>query len=225
MERICEPELMDDVLQAEAYAAADFSVSDRAVLAAIEDLLGARGEGPGHGLSFVDLGCGPGNISFLLARRWPGASVLGIDGAPAMLAIAERRRRADPAGHRQLRFRQLVLPGQQLQDTFDAVVSNSLLHHLHEPAVFWGSVRQLAAPGAWLYVRDLRRPANHTALEDLVQRHAAGAPAVLRRDYAHSLRASFTLDEVRKQISDAGLEGLEVRERDDRYLEIRGRLD
>ena len=32
MERICEPELMQDVLQAEAYAAADFSSGDRAVL-------------------------------------------------------------------------------------------------------------------------------------------------------------------------------------------------
>ncbi|MDM7952855.1 MAG: methyltransferase domain-containing protein [Cyanobium sp. CZS 25K] len=222
MERICEPELMDEVLQAEAYAAADFSSSDRAVLERIEALLGARGKGDGAELRFVDLGCGPGNITFLLARRWPAARVLGIDGAAAMLAIAERRRRADPAGHRHVHFRQLVLPSQQLKEPCSVVVSNSLLHHLHDPGVFWGAVQQLAGPDTCLYVRDLRRPANAAELEALVARHAGAAPAVLRRDYTHSLRAAFTCAEVTEQLAAAGLGGLEVREVDDRYLEIPG---
>ncbi|MCP9833264.1 methyltransferase domain-containing protein [Cyanobium sp. Aljojuca 7A6] len=220
MERRCEPELMEEALQAEAYAAADFSGSDQAVLDRIEALLAARGEGDGEGLSFVDLGCGPGNITFLLARRWPEASVVGIDGSAAMLAIAERRRRANPASTRRLQFRQLVLPSPQLEGRFSAVVSNSLLHHLHDPGVFWQSVRQLSAPGMSLYVRDLRRPANDTELEALVHRHAASAPEVLRRDYAHSLRAAFTCAEVVGQLEAAGLEGLQVLEVDDRYLEI-----
>ncbi|MCT0207640.1 class I SAM-dependent methyltransferase [Synechococcus sp. CS-1332] len=225
MERICEPELMEDVLQAEAYAAADFSRGDRAVLERIEALLGPRGEGDGEGMSFVDLGCGPGNISFLLAGRWPGASVLGLDGSAAMLAIAERRQHGDPTAMRRLRFRQLVLPSPQLQGPCSAVVSNSLLHHLHEPGVFWRSVRQLSAPGTQLYVRDLRRPATLAELEALVCRHAASAPEVLRRDYAHSLRAAFTRADVMGQLKAAGLDGLEVQEVEDRYLEIHGRLE
>ncbi|MBW4529410.1 MAG: methyltransferase domain-containing protein [Aphanothece saxicola GSE-SYN-MK-01-06B] len=222
MERICEPELMEDPLQAEAYAAADFSSGDRAVLGRIETLLGDRGQGDGEGLSFVDLGCGPGNITFLLAGRWPLASVLGLDGSGAMLAIAERRRRAEPAGWRHLRFRQQQLPSPQLEGPCSAVVSNSLLHHLHDPAVFWRSVRQLSAPGTCLYVRDLRRPANNAELEALVHRHAASAPEVLRRDYAHSLQAAFSRSEVLAQLEAAGLEGLQVQELDDRYLEIHG---
>ena len=222
MERLCEPELMQDVLQAEAYAAADFSSSDQAVLERIEALLGVPGQGEGEGLSVVDLGCGPGNISFLLARRWPEASVLGIDGSAAMLAIAEARRRADPAAHRHLRFQQLVLPSQHLPAPCSVVVSNSLLHHLHDPGVLWDSVRRLSRQGTRLYVRDLRRPATSAELEALVHRHAASAPAVLRRDYTHSLRAAFTRDEVVRQLEAAGLEGLEVLEVDDRYLEIQG---
>ena len=86
MERVCEPELMDDRGQAQAYAAADFSAGDRAVLERLLTLFAG-----GLGASLLDLGCGPGNISFLLAEACPGARVLGVDGAQAMLEIAGAR--------------------------------------------------------------------------------------------------------------------------------------
>lgn len=39
----------------------------------------------------VDLGCGPGNSTELLARRFPGAEIVGIDNSPPMLADARKR--------------------------------------------------------------------------------------------------------------------------------------
>src|SRR4051794_41972606 len=38
----------------------------------------------------VDLGCGPGNLTALLAKRWSTADVLGVDSSPEMVERARR---------------------------------------------------------------------------------------------------------------------------------------
>lgn len=230
MERVCEPELMDGVEQARAYAEADFAATDQALVDRLGDLFGEA-----LGPLIVDLGCGPGNITFRLAERYPASAVLGIDGAAAMLAIAEHRRQAwtadsggEAAGGLSPCFRQVVLPSEALEMELagqaTAVVSNSLLHHLHDPQALWRTLRRLAAPGAVVLVKDLRRPSSQQVLEALVERQMAAAPEVLRHDYRCSLQAAFTPAEVEDQLVAAGLTGLRVKPLEDRYLEIVGRL-
>lgn len=218
---------MDGAEQAQAYAEADFSASDEAMVERIAVCFGSQ-----LGERIIDLGCGPGNITFRLASRYPSSQVVGVDGSGAMLAIAIARQDQQNQQQPQLgsllsgvvSFEQALLPSLQLKGGYDAVVSNSLLHHLHDPQVLWSTVRQLAAPGAAIYIKDLRRPADQAALDRLVATHAAGAPPVLQHDYRHSLRAAFTVQEVEDQLRQAGLEQLLVGAVEDRYLEVIGRF-
>jgi trans-aconitate 2-methyltransferase len=220
MQRTPEPELMEGQDQALAYAAADFSAGDQGLMERLAALFP-----DGVGAAVVDLGCGPGNISFRLAERFPAAQVLGLDGAAAMLAPARQELRRRPALQQRLRFEQRCLPDASLPGGFTAVVSNSLLHHLHNPAVLWQAVRQLGAPGACVFIKDLRRPSTPEAALALQQRYVADAPAVLQHDYIASLHAAFTPAEVQHQLLDAGLaDQLQVAPVDDRYLEVWGRL-
>lgn len=232
MERTPEPELMNELEQAEAYAAADFSASDQNLIERLSELFPG---GMGHRL--VDLGCGPGNISFRLAERYPGASVLGIDGALAMLQLARARQQAEPTRWPRLSFRQALLAeggldilGAEQADpsphaSFTGLVSNSLLHHLHNPQVLWTCLRQIAKPGAVVYIKDLRRPASSEAARRLLEIHLPDAPEVLQQDYVASLHAAFTPDEVCVQLQLAGLDQyMLVRAVEDRYLEVFGQL-
>ena len=220
LKRQVEPELMNATDQVEAYAAADFSHSDQALVEWIAHRFPA-----GLGERLIDLGCGPGNIALLLVKRWPQLEVLGVDGAPKMLAVAKERAKFLPLDQaRRLEWQQACLPDPTLPGGASAVVSNSLLHHLHEPAVLWNSIKHVAAPGCVVVIHDLRRPHNEEGLQQLVERHAATAPAVLKRDYEASLRAAFSAEEVQQQLQQAQLPQLKVMEREDRYLTVWGQL-
>ncbi|MEY3964546.1 MAG: hypothetical protein RLZZ106_1801, partial [Cyanobacteriota bacterium] len=190
---------MEGLEQALAYAAANFAASDQALIERLGHLFPR-----GLGERLVDLGCGPGNISFRLAERYSGAAVLGIDGAAAMLAPALQQLAEHPHLQGRLGFEQVCLPAADLPGGYTAVVSNSLLHHLHDPQVLWRSVAQLAGPGACVYVKDLRRPATPQAALALQQLYLADAPAVLQHDYIASLHAAFTPDEVQQQLQRQG---------------------
>ena len=59
----------------------------------VEDLLQRisldfRGDIPG---AIYDLGCGAGNITQMLAARWPDRDIIGLDSSPEMLAEAQKR--------------------------------------------------------------------------------------------------------------------------------------
>jgi len=215
--RIPEPELMDEAEQARAYSEANFAEAHQRCVEMCEAFVGRDGLVG----TILDLGCGPADVTVRLARRFPRAVLHGIDGAEAMLAHG--RARVERAGLAdRVHLTRAILPRDAPPlDRYDGVVSNSLLHHLHDPAVLWAAVGRYAKPGAPVFVMDLRRPGTIEDARRLVVANAGAEPEVLQRDFMNSLCAAFTPDEVRAQLRHAGLT-LEVLEIGDRHLVARG---
>lgn len=219
MERKRERELMDDDAQALAYAQADFDGPHSDYMEQFRDTFGGR-EISGYAL---DLGCGPGDISFRFARAYPRCAVHAVDGSAAMLKQGRRllEQELELAGC--VEFIESTFPGAVLpRDDYDVIISNSLLHHLRDPQVMWQEVNRLAAPGAPVFIMDLRRPGSPAVARKLVDRYTGKEPEILRRDFYNSLLSAFRVEEIRKQLDRAGLEDLEVRELGDRHVLIAG---
>ena len=142
-----------------------------------------------------------------------------------MLAWARRAVAQDRALATRVHFIEGCLPQASLPEhDYAAIISNSLLHHLHEPMVLWQTVRRYGRPATMVCVMDLRRPSTAAEAQRLAETYAGNEPEVLRRDFRNSLLAAFTPEEVRQQLERAGLEHLEVSSPGDRHVQICGRL-
>lgn len=220
MQRITEPELMNDAAQALAYAQADFDDPHNLFIQMFKEAF------PGFEVSghILDLGCGPADISIRFAQTFTDCTIEGLDGAPRML---EQGKLAIHKAHLvdRIYLIQGILPGASLpRDNYDVIISNSLLHHLHEPDVLWESIKQLGAPGSRIFIMDLLRPESKQVAREYVDLYASGEPKVLREDFYHSLCAAFLPEEVQSQLDLAGLSHLKIKIVSDRHLIIFGKL-
>lgn len=94
----------------------------------------------------VDLGCGAGNVTAMLRKRWPEADILGVDGSEAMLA---RAREAAPG----CRFLAADIAGFVAARNPDLIFSNAALHWLADHRRLFPRLISLLAPGGVLAVQ------------------------------------------------------------------------
>jgi len=209
---------MDDPEEARAYAETDFSDVNAAFVERILDLAGHR-----ETATAVDLGTGPGDIPIRLARVKPKWRISAVDGSAAMLDFA-RKAEADAVLSEPIEWvesdaKATPFPSQ----SFDVVFSNSILHHITDAENLWAEVKRLARPGADILLRDLARPGSEEAARAIVDKYASDASDLLQEEFFRSLLSSYTCEEVRKQLDQAGLHSLEVEMVTDRHLDILGR--
>jgi SAM-dependent methyltransferase len=211
---------MDEQEQAAAYAAADWSE--------------AHGKIPGYFRArfpqfrrgrIIDLGCGPADVTIRFVNAFPEVTALGVDGSEAMLAFGRRHVR-DAGLDSRITLENRYLPDFALETrAFDAVISNSLLHHFADPIALWRTAGMCAKPNAPVLLIDLLRPPDHDTVVRLVNEHAKDAPPVLQRDFIASLHAAYTIDEVRQQLGAASLGGFQVDAVDELHFVAWGKKD
>jgi ubiquinone/menaquinone biosynthesis C-methylase UbiE len=216
LDRVLEPEVMDNWQEATAYDAMDFSAVNR------DFALTAINLHP-QAVRVLDIGTGTAQIPIILCQEKSCYQVLGVDLAQSMLILG--RRNIEAAGLLP-RIRLEQADGKRLPYPnweFDLVISNSLVHHLPDPQSFFQEVARLVKPNGAVLIRDLLRPASVMEIDRLVT--AAG-------DYGHcqnqlfrdSLAAAFTLSEIQDLVSGAGLNNYQLTQTSDRHwtLAIRG---
>ncbi|MHA7273976.1 trans-aconitate 2-methyltransferase [Arthrobacter sp. TMT4-20] len=118
----------------------------------------------------VDLGCGPGDLTRLLAERWPDAGVLGIDSSADMVQRANDQ--ADPPPN--LRFETGDIRDFSPADDVDVVVTNAVLQWVPGQAELVQKWARVLRPGAWLA---LQVPGNFGSPAHTLLRELAGSNA------------------------------------------------
>jgi ubiquinone/menaquinone biosynthesis C-methylase UbiE len=219
MDRVTEPELMIDPEQVEAYADADFAEANDSHVRAF----GRHFPDAPDRADVLDLCCGPGDVTLRFARAHPGWNIHGVDGSRAMLERAEsasRRMNIDS-----IRWVEATLPELDLPlPGYQIVLCTGALHHFRRPVDLWSTIRRAARPSSLVFVVDFFRPTSAARARQLVERHAAGAPPVLRADFYNSLCAAFTPNEVREQLEEQGLGRLVIELVSDRHQIVAGRI-
>ncbi|MEV0447110.1 trans-aconitate 2-methyltransferase [Streptomyces sp. NPDC050600] len=81
----------------------------------------------GRPARIADLGCGPGNVTALLADRWPDAHITGLDLSPEMLERAEKDWAGTTSGGGWIDFRAADAAHWTPEEPYDLIVSNAAL--------------------------------------------------------------------------------------------------
>jgi ubiquinone/menaquinone biosynthesis C-methylase UbiE len=98
------------------------------------------------GMRVLDVGCGPGDVSFVAARLvGPTGSVLGVDAAPEMIELG--RARAVEQGLPAVHFMRAAIDAIALAEPVDAVVGRLILMHLPDPAATLRHLSSFVRPG------------------------------------------------------------------------------
>ena len=210
LDRVLEPEVMDTPEEARDYDAMDHSQVNRVFVA---DFLAVwDGRGP-----ILDVGTGTALIPIEFCHQSPRGTVVAVDAAAHMLELA--RTNVGRAGFTDRITCQLVDAKRMpfADDSFPAIMSNSIVHHIPDPQAVFAEIARVADPDATIFVRDLLRPADRETLQRLVETHAAGANAHQRKMFAESLHAALTVDEVRELVAGVGFDRTQVQQTTDRH--------
>ena len=195
MNRVLEPELMEDEMQVIAYSNADFSSSNNLFVNYIIE------QSAKESATVLDLGCGPGDVDVELANKMINLRIWAIDGSLQMCRLAIQKVKLNNLSER-IQVINGRLPNLNIEtEVFDIIVSKDLLHHIPNPDDFWKTIERFANKSTSVYVMDLLRPDSAEIAKEIVNEVSGDEPEILKMDFYNSLLAAFTLDEIVEQLS------------------------
>lgn len=219
--RVLEPEVMDTEEEAVDYDSMHHETVNRAF---VDDLLHAASQlgiqvptADEPALRVLDVGTGTAQIPIELCRRPGPFHVVGIDLAAEMLKLATRN--ISRAGL-QSRITIELVDGKNLpyaDGSFDWVMSNSIIHHIPNPAICFQEMHRVLKPGGLWFVRDLFRPADSGTIESIVQTYAGMDSARQQQLFRQSLHAALTVPEVYELVAKLGVSADQVAATSDRH--------
>ena len=213
MNRIVEPEVMDTQEAAEAYDAMGHGEVDQAFV----DRVVTLGASAGH---FLDVGTGPAQIPILLAQCCPDIHITAIDLSEEMLKIAKRRV-ADAGLTDRITLERVDAKTLPYPDnTFDGLISNSIVHHIHEVLTALKEMGRVTRPKGPVLIRDLIRPETPADAQAFVNKYAADDTPYQQKLYYDSFLAAFTIAEVNEMLTQMDMPDATVVQSTDRHWSI-----
>ncbi len=214
--RQLEPEVMASETEAVDYDAIDHREVNRRFVDDLLEFWKPTG-------TALDLGTGTALIPIELCRAAATVRVIGVDMSDAMIALGRKNIETAGLAHA-IRLEMADAKRLPFDDgTFDAVISNSIVHHIPAPCAVLAETMRVLAPGGVMFVRDLMRPEDEVTVDLLVETYSAGDSSAQRQMFADSLRAALTLDEMRELVERLGFDAETVQATSDRHWTWRAR--
>jgi len=225
--RILEPEVMDTESEAVDYDSMDHAAVNRLFA---DDFLAQfpvnqppEEQGGAATRSVLDVGTGTAQIPIEICKRRIDLKVTAIDLAAHMLQLAQRNVIREGLTS-QIKLEHVDAKSLSYADgTFDAVISNSIIHHIPEPRCSFREMVRVLRPGGVLFIRDLLRPADKATIEHLVSMYAGDANPHQQQMFRESLHAALTLAEVGEMLADAKCPVGWAQQTSDRHWTIAGK--
>ncbi|WP_294735230.1 trans-aconitate 2-methyltransferase [uncultured Pseudomonas sp.] len=169
------------------WSAKQYSMFEQQRTRPVRDLVAAIPDGDVR--SAVDLGCGPGNSTEVLAERFPKALVTGMDSSDDMLVDAHKRLPT-------LNFELADIGAWNPAQKFDVILANASLQWLPDHAALYPHLVSQLTPGGTLAVQtpdNLDEPAHKLAREVAADGPWAAKIAAVKHNERHTASYYFEL--------------------------------